>query len=101
MTSRAAHAFIDVYAVIEINEVGQVVDSRPFYRLARSEAFSHGSQVWTVRPELRMAIHACLGRGDTCESRRFDSRMTVAAIYPAIADVMLMAELDGLFARDE
>ena len=68
MTSRATHTFIDMYAVIEINEVGQVVDSRPFYRLARREAFTHGSQIWAVRPELRMAIHACLGRRDTRES---------------------------------
>jgi len=101
MASRAAHSFVNVDAVIEINEIRQVMDSRPFDRLARPEAFSHGRKVRAVRPKLRMAVHAGLGRGNTGKGGCLDSRMAIATIYSAIADVMLMAELHRLFARNE
>lgn len=34
MTGDAADPFTDVNAVVEVNEVGEVVDPRPYYRLA-------------------------------------------------------------------
>lgn len=90
-----------MYAVIEINEVGQVMHPRPFDWLARSPAFAHRLKVCTGGPELRMTIHAGLGRGYAREGGSLDRGMAIAAIYPVISDVMFMAELYGLFARNE
>src|SRR5262245_58121777 len=47
-----------------------------------------------------MTIHAGLGRGYACKCRGLDRGMAIPAIYPVIPDVMFMAELHGLFARD-
>ena len=48
-----------------------------------------------------MAIHTSLGRRYAREGRGLDSSMAIAAIYSVISDVMFMAELYGLFARDK
>ena len=58
-------------------------------------------QIRTVRPNLRVAIHTRLRRRDSGISELLNSGVTVAAIDSVIAGVMLMAELNGLFAREE
>lgn len=101
VTGRAPHALVHVNAVIEINEVGQVVNARPFDRFAASPTLAYGFQVRAVRPNLRVAIHTGLGRRDPRKRELLNGRVTVAAIDPLIAGVMLVAELNGLFAREE
>ncbi len=100
VTSRTPDAFVHVNAVIEISKVGKVVHPRPLDRLARAPALSDRFEIRAVRPDLRMAIHACLGRRNPGEGELLDRRVTIAAINSVIADVMLMAELNGLLARN-
>src|SRR5580658_9507093 len=87
-------------AVIEIYEVGQLVDARPFERPAGAKTFAHGLQISGVGPDLRMAIHAGLGGRDAGEARRFNRGMTVAAIDAEPGYVMLVAEGNGLILSD-
>ena len=47
-----------------------------------------------------MAVHARLRRRDAGEGRGLDGRVAIAAIDAVTRDVALVAELDGLFARD-
>jgi len=49
-----------VNAVVEVHEVGQVVYACPVNRLTGSEARAHRFEERTVRPLLRMTIHAGL-----------------------------------------
>jgi hypothetical protein len=41
MTGRATYTFIDVNAVVEVDEVRKVMHAYPFDRLARAPAFAH------------------------------------------------------------
>jgi hypothetical protein len=100
MTGRTAHALVNVNAVVEIDEVGQVMDPRPLNRLPRPIALAHGLKEWAVGKNLRVAIHAGLRRRDAGESRRFYGGVTIAAVDAFIADVMLVAELNRLLARE-
>jgi len=100
VTRRATDALVDVNAVIEINEVGQIVHPRPFDRLTRAPALANGLEIRTVGPNLRVAIHASLCRRNASISELFDGRVTVTAIYSVIAHVMLVTELNGLLARE-
>src|SRR5262249_37492062 len=77
MAGVAAHAFIDVNAVIEKNEVRELVDARPLQRLPAAITGAHRLEHGCVRPDLRMAVHAGLGRWNTRETRLFDRGMTV------------------------
>lgn len=47
-----------------------------------------------------MAGHAGFGRGDAGEGTRLNGGVAVAAVDAVAADVALVAEGDGLFARD-
>src|SRR5262249_40417863 len=99
VTRRAADSLIDVDAVVEIDEVGQVVHARPFDRSAGAEALSHRLEERAVREELRVAVHARLGRRNARERRLLDRRVAVAAVDAVARDVPLVAELDRLLAR--
>jgi hypothetical protein len=87
-----------VNAVIEISEVGEVMHPGPLDRLSGTPAFAHRLEVRALRPDLGMAIHAGLGRGYSGKGELLDSGVTVAAVYAIIADVMFVAELNGLLA---
>ena len=99
MAFRAADAFVYVNTVIEINEVGQVVNARPGDRASGAVAFAHGLQSWARRPHLRVTVHANLSGGKIREGRRLHGRMTVAAIDAKTAYMVLMTEGHGLFSR--
>ena len=101
VTSRAAHALVYVNAVIEINEVGQIVNPRPLYGFAASPTLADRFQVRAVRPNLGVAIHTGFRRRNPCKRKLLDGGVTIAAVDSVIADVMLVAELNGLFARKE
>jgi len=58
-----------VNAVVEINVIGKIVNLGPLDRLIRSEAFPYGLQRRTVDPDLRVAVHARLGRRNHCPVR--------------------------------
>ena len=101
VTGGTPDTFVDVNAVIEIDEVGQVMHAGPLYGLARAVALTNRLQVRAVGKQHRMTIQASLGRRHTGESRRFDRSVAVAAINPVIARVVLVAELHGLLALDK
>jgi len=101
VAGRAAHSFVDVNAVIEIDEVGQIVHALPDDRLTGAPAFADRLQIRAVCKELRVTVHARLCRRYSGKRRFFDRRMAIAAIYSVIADVMFMTELNRLFLRLE
>ena len=92
----AAHSLIDMNAVIEKDEVGELVHPRPLQRLARAVAGADGLKQLGVGPDLRVAVHASLGGRNAGEARSLNRGMAVAAVDPESGDVMLMAEGHGL-----
>ena len=46
--------------------------------------------------KLRVAVHARFRWGHSCACRAFDGSMAIAAVDAIIADMVLMAELNGL-----
>src|SRR5262249_22661851 len=58
VTGRAAHALLDVDAVVEVGEVGQVIHARPGEGLAAAVALADGLQQRAVDPDLVVAVHA-------------------------------------------
>ena len=94
----AADALVHVNAVIEIHEVGQIVDARPLERLAGAEALPHRLQHRRVRPDLRVAVHARLGRRNAGKARVLHRRVAVAAIDAQSRHVVLVAERHRLHA---
>lgn len=100
VTGRASHALVHMNAVVEVDELRQIMNARPPERLARTKARAHGFEHGAVRPDLRMTVHAG-GRGrQSCEGVGFYGRVTIAAINAVVRDVMLMAEGHGLLARN-
>ena len=92
MTGIAAHTFINVNTVIEIHEVRQLIHSRPLQRSVRSIAFPHWFEQRGIRPDLRVAVHACLRRRNTGEAGGLNGRMAVATVDPQAGHMMLVTE---------
>jgi predicted nuclease with RNAse H fold len=93
-----AYAFRHVDAVIEIYIFGQPMDAHPMNRLVSAVAFPHRLEISDIIEEHRVAIHAGLRRRHTGDRRTLDARVAIAAVDAIIADVMLVAELNGLIA---
>ena len=68
----AANALGDVNAVIEIDEVGELVDSRPLQRFAGAVAGADRLEQLGVGPDLRVAVHAGLRRRNSREAGGFN-----------------------------
>src|SRR5580704_8392475 len=92
----ATHSFIDMNAVIEINEVRKLVYPRPLQRLASLVAGADGLEQLGIRPDLRVAVHASLGARNAGETRSLNGSVAVAAVDAESGDVMLMTEGHGL-----
>ena len=95
----AAHALLHVNTVIEIDEIRKIVNFHPRNGSVISIAGAHHFQFRAARPDLRMAVHAGLGRRDIRISRVFYRSMAVAAIDAHRTDVMRVAKLHGLHPR--
>jgi len=100
MARRAADAFVDVNAVVEVDVIGQAVHLHPLNRLVGTVTLAHGFQIADVAEQHGMTIHAGLGWRNTRVRRRFHAGMTVAAINAVIANMMFVAELQRLVSRD-
>src|SRR5947209_13944032 len=100
MARSTTDAFVHVYTVVEVYEVGQVVDATPLYRLVLLVARPDDFEVGTLRPDLRMTVHAGLRRRQPRRVRCLDGGVAVAAVNPVVADVVLVRELYGLLALD-
>ena len=92
----AAHAFLHVDAVVEVDEACHIVHAVPLQRLANQKTLAHGLEGGTLSPDLGMAIHARLGRRDPREAAGLYRRVTVATVDTVVGNVVLVAERHGL-----
>jgi len=92
MTGVATHSLINMNAVIEVDKIGKIIDAVPDERLATPEALPHRLEYRRIRPDLRMAVHAGLGRRNAGKTRGFDRGVAIAAINADGSHVVLMAE---------
>ena len=93
---RAADAFGNMDAVIEIGKFRQIVNPFPLDRFVIAKTGADRLKIWAVGPDLAMAIHARLRRRHSRGRRSFDRLVAIAAIDTVIADMVLVAELDRL-----
>ena len=87
-------------AVIEIDEVGQVVNADPVQRLVVAKTLAHRLEERCVSEQHRVAVHTRLCWRDSRERRRLDRRMAVPAINAVVGDVVQVTELERLFDED-
>src|SRR5437667_12588325 len=92
MTARAPDAFIHMDLMIEINVVRQIMHPDPLNRSPRSPALPHRLQQIGVRPDLRVAVDAGLGRRNARVRGLLHLRMAVLALQSEPFNVVLVAE---------
>ncbi len=78
--------------MIEEHVVRQIVHPHPRNRLPRRPAVPHRLQQLRIRPDLRMAVHARLRRGNPRVAGLLHRRVAVLALQPQSLHVMLVAE---------
>jgi hypothetical protein len=100
VASGAAHALVNMNAVIEIDEARQVVHPRPLQRLPGPETLAHRLQNRALGPDLGVATHADLSGWNAGERGLFHRGVAVTAIDAGVTNVVFMAELHRLAARD-
>ena len=66
VTGFAADAFVEMNAVIEVHEVRDLVNPRPFDRAVFAQARPNRLQRWAIGPDLLVTVHADLGRWHAC-----------------------------------
>lgn len=96
MAGRTADALRYVDTVIEIGIFRQIVYTLPFDGLIVTKACSYRLEVRAVRPYLTVAIHTRLRRGHACRRSRLNRLVAIATINTVVADMVLMAKLNGL-----
>ena len=100
VAGRTADAVPDMDAVVEVDEIGQVVDPIPSQRLVRRQALADRPEQGCFGPDLRVTGHANLRAGDAGKGGFLDRAVAVTAIDPIVADVMFVAERHRLLERD-
>ena len=88
--------FGNMNAVIEICELGQVVNTFPLDRLVIAKTGSDGFEIWTVRPQLAVTVHTSLRRRHARGSGGLDRLVTISAVDTVVAYMVFMRELYGL-----
>ncbi len=96
---RATHAFLHVNAVIEKNEIRQLIHALPLNRLPGRHAFANRREHRRVFPHLRMTRHASLRWRNPRKGRFLNSGVTIPAIKSKSGYVMLMTERRRLRER--
>src|SRR5436190_17606539 len=87
-------------AVVEIDEVGKVVNADPVQRLVVTKTRAHRFEERRVGEEDRMAVHAGFRRRNSGERGRLDRRVAVPAIDAVVIHMMHVAELQRLLDED-
>ena len=100
MARRAADSLIDVNTVIEIDVVGEAVNPDPLNRFVGFEAIADRFEIIDIVEENGVAIHAGFCGRNSRVGGSFDAGVTVTTVDAIIADVVLVAELDGLLPGD-
>ena len=96
VTCRTPYALVHMNAVIEIDEVRQVVNAVPLKRFAGAPALAYRLEVRACGPNLRVAVDAGLRRGDAGDCRALDGVVAVTAIEPHPTHMVLVAERNRL-----
>jgi hypothetical protein len=91
---------MNVNAVIEVNEVRQIVHASPMDRTVFSKARPYWFEHRTIGPNLGVAVHAGLRRRDSGKRTLLDRRVTKPAVDSDSRDVMFMTERNRLIASD-
>src|SRR5579872_5151957 len=86
-------------AVIEIHVIRKIMNPNPADGGVGAKARANGLKHGSVVPDLRVAVHAGLGRRDVRELRIFDRSMAITAVNAEPADMVLVAERHGLLDR--
>src|SRR5206468_3744627 len=89
MARRAADPLVHVNAVVEVDEVRQIMDARPLDRFAAAEALAHGLEERAVGEDLRVAVHARPRRRNAGERGVLDRGVAIAAVDTVAGDVTL------------
>lgn len=100
MAGRAADPFLHMDAVIEIDEIRQLVDSIPRNRHVGLEAHPDWLERRAVAPDLGMAGHAGLCGGHAGKPGGLYRGVAIPAVDAEPLDVVLMAEEYGLIKDD-
>ena len=87
-------------AMIEIDEARQIVHPRPLQRFSGPETFAHRFQNRALGPNLGVATHADLSGWNAGERGLFHRGVAITAIDAVVTDVVFVAELHRLVARD-
>lgn len=99
MTSRAIDPGLHVNAVVEVDEVRNIVNAFPPDRLIGLPAPAHGFELRAIEPHLAVAAHAQLRGRNTGMCRALGAAVAVQAIDRVVTNVMAMVELDWLLDR--
>jgi hypothetical protein len=96
MITRTADTLVDVNAVVEVDETRKVLNAPPANRLPGAIALADRGEHVAADPDLRMAVHACLGGRNASIAGYLDERMAIPAIDAEDTDMMLVTEWNGL-----
>ena len=99
VTGGAANSLIDMDAVVEVDEIREIMHAGPLDRSARCPTLPEGFGERCIHPDLGMAGHASFGRGKAGIAGGFYAGVAVAAVDSVIFYVVLVAERDRLLRR--
>jgi hypothetical protein len=100
MAGRAAHTFVHVNAVVEVDKIRQAVNADPLDGFIGAEALANRLEIRRVGIQHGMAVHAGLRRRNARYGGSLHRGVTIAAIYAVVTHVVLVAELYGLRPRN-
>src|SRR3954468_8244045 len=100
MAFDATDSFVDVNAVVEVGELGEIVDALPCDWCASAVTGADGLERGSANPNLLMTVHASFRGRDACERRRLHGGVAVAAIDAELTRVVSVTELHRLNAGD-
>ncbi len=92
----AADALVHVDRVVEVDELGNLVDPAPLERLVLEEALAHRLEERALVPDLRVAVETELRRRNAGRRRLVDRVVAVAAVDPLVTRVVAVIELQRL-----
>ena len=96
----ARHTLSDVDAMVEVDEIGEVMNAVPLHRLSRAIGVANGLKQCGVGPNLRVTGHTRFRGRNSRKCRLLDGTMTIPAVDPQASHVMLMAKRDGLITEN-
>jgi hypothetical protein len=99
VTGFAANPLGNMDAVIEVDEIGQIVHAHPLDRYTAAIAFPDGFQDWRIKPDLAVTGHASFDGWNISKRRCFHGNVAVTAVNSQAGYVVLVAERHRLLNR--